>query len=786
MFLFKTDFSKQLITLLIISILIGTCLVNLGGYLTDKYFSRMVSGIIGSYGEYDLLLTISSEKEEIALEQAEKVLKNNFPGYSLKDGPVVVGSSNYLVKIPDELKNKKVYSTLHSTFNGIPGLLSTTIITEPRLSLRNFRGDSVVKLWDKLDSIKGVDFSYRISDGLDLVIKKPELIPEVKAEMKKILDQYRLFEIRYPLDRKPKNAVEVKEKIIDYFSDKPSVTTVSDVTDSRLTENMSLLKNLKQMKQFLLSYAARVELNLAEDNEIMKGSELIIPVSEKNKEPIVLKVVENNGKKITSILKEGKLENMAEVELYLHSGAQKKGSYLGVGEVKNPRADLARTLDQLSKIEPELNSFLEQSDQLAEYSKRLGQDLKNINQGLLSLKEVSGKLNENLDNWKKEDLSLFLEELLLVLDKIKANTGDVSQVQGELIRTSNKLKEAAGMVEERLIYIPRNNDIYTELVNIKELFMKLSGLLDKNYDIAAKRMSEVDPVIASIDEWEKKINSLLAIEENVVEKIEWQKLESVIAQVDKTASYLDTAGLEEKLNAVRGLLSEIKTGHLPSVIDQLEYIESSLPELEEKEIVDTIDLIDKYLAGRVIPGEQIQLLIRGDYDQKLAKNEIKNIIADPGVSFYDLEAGVLSTNPRTEIFNVLHQVRAVISTIIAFIFTLFIMFFDQSLLISVIRLNGRKGYFYSFIIGAFIFSLIYYLSSISFPYLNFFSNIIIGGIIGLITAFLADMLNPVDGEEWEAGKAMGFSFSGIMNEIIIPSGKPGLLYLLNQRKVIFK
>ena len=51
---------------------------------------------------------------------------------------------------------------------------------------------------------------------------------------------------------------------------------------------------------------------------------------------------------------------------------------------------------------------------------------------------------------------------------------------------------------------------------------------------------------------------------------------------------------------------------------------------------------------------------------------------------------------------------------------------------------------------------------------------------------LAGMLNPVSREEWEAGKALGLSPAEIMQEIIIPAAKPGLLYLLNYPKMIFK
>ncbi len=102
MFLLKSDFRKDIVILLIASIILGTLLVLGGGYLADNYFVNMVSTIIGDYGEYDLLFTISSDKEEIALEQIREIAEKTLPGSKLKAGPKVIGSSNYLLKIPEE------------------------------------------------------------------------------------------------------------------------------------------------------------------------------------------------------------------------------------------------------------------------------------------------------------------------------------------------------------------------------------------------------------------------------------------------------------------------------------------------------------------------------------------------------------------------------------------------------------------------------------------------------------------------------------------------------------
>ena len=147
---------------------------------------------------------------------------------------------------------------------------------------------------------------------------------------------------------------------------------------------------------------------------------------------------------------------------------------------------------------------------------------------------------------------------------------------------------------------------------------------------------------------------------------------------------------------------------------------------------------------------------------------------------------MIQTNPRTEVFNLLRQVKALISVIIAFIFTVFLLIMDHSLIISILRLNHCRASLYGFFTGAFLFSMICLITRVDFPYLNLLTEIAIGGISGLLVALLSNMLNPVNNEEWEAGVALGFSPAEIMHEIIIPAGKPGLLYLLNYPKIIFK
>ncbi|MFW6021983.1 MAG: TIGR04086 family membrane protein [Halanaerobiaceae bacterium] len=784
MFLFKTDFRKDILVLLIASILLGTILVLVGGYLTDNYFSSMVSGIIGDYGEYDLLFTISNEKDEIAFEEVKKIAAETLPGSQFKTGPKVAGSTNYLLKIPEKYKNEETYVNLGKYFSDVPGIMSKTIMTEPRLSIRGFRGNTRSTIRPLIEKIEGIKFLYPTGDGLDVIVKKPELVSDVKKNITDVMNRYKMLEIRYPLNQQPEDLPEKKENILKLVEE--DVENVIDVTTSNDSERISLLTSLKQMKSFLLSYASKVIVNDVEKSEeILVGSRLM---AETDNGYLELKVISNENNRITALIQQGDMEEIISqnAEVYHINNKGIQGNKLGDGIINNPRQDLAVTLDKLNEITPTLNGFISQSEHLIDYSEKIGDDLNNVNKSLGQLKETSQKLSSSLTEWQKQGLSSFLGDLLLILDDIKTNAGDISDIQRDLIQTSNSLKEGAGLIEERLIYVPRNNSIYGQLEDLKDIFLRLAGGLDSNYDLVAERLQDMDPVISSIDGWQTKIGSLLKVEETLNSGADWQSVDELIAEINDTASTFDIEQLQNRLTSIQDILIELKTTQLPVVLDQLTYIQDSLPDLKEEEIVETLNLIDSYIAGEVIPGDQIQLLIEGKYNNKEIVNDIRTVIKNPAVTYMEMDPGLLQPNTRGEVFNVLSQVRAVISIIIAFIFTALIMIMDQSLIISILRLNGTRGFLYGFFSGGIIFTVICLLSQVQFPYLNIYTEFVIGGLMGLAMAALSKMLNPVDREEWEAGIALGFSPAEIMHEIIIPSGKPGLLYLLNYPKVIFK
>ena len=134
----------------------------------------------------------------------------------------------------------------------------------------------------------------------------------------------------------------------------------------------------------------------------------------------------------------------------------------------------------------------------------LDDNLQNINQGLGQVEELGGKLSKSLAEWQEQGTLKFPPGFTGYTGRFKGYVGDITDIQRDLIQTSNRLKEGAGLIEERLIYVPQSNSIYEQLEELKDVFLQLSVALDQNYDLVAARLDDMDPVLISIDSWQDK------------------------------------------------------------------------------------------------------------------------------------------------------------------------------------------------------------------------------------------------------------------------------------------
>ncbi len=92
---FHDGFYKDLIILLLVTIVLGAVFSQGIAWAIDLYFGDTLDGMIGEYGEYDLVLHIREEAKEAALRELERIGEQSFPGYRLNQTLTIAGQANF-------------------------------------------------------------------------------------------------------------------------------------------------------------------------------------------------------------------------------------------------------------------------------------------------------------------------------------------------------------------------------------------------------------------------------------------------------------------------------------------------------------------------------------------------------------------------------------------------------------------------------------------------------------------------------------------------------------------
>jgi hypothetical protein len=288
-------------------------------------------------------------------------------------------------------------------------------------------------------------------------------------------------------------------------------------------------------------------------------------------------------------------------------------------------------------------------------------------------------------------------------------------------------------------------------------------------------------------------------------------IDNVVSSTNNTLATLkafDVNGARSNLNDMNARLSEVQQIDVPLVTAQLQYMAASAPNLKDEDISHTVQILDKFIAGQVIPGERIQILTTSNISTDAVAPVIHGQVGHNNVSLYSTALGVIEPNARGQLYQVLQEVKGVLAGMTAMIITVLFLVFDHTAVMSVMRRKrleskvkraGWKGMLlkpaaafaaperrYGMVIGAVMLTAMFIFSGGGIPYLPWIGVPLIGALLGLAAANYCDKISPVAGEEVMAGEALGMSFDEIMREIVIPDARPGLLQKLNSRKVQFK
>lgn len=771
------SFTKDIIILLIVSIIIGSLLAGSVSFAANKYFSKAVASLVGDYGEYDLVIQCREDMKDDTYVHLQKIIGEVFPGAKLKEGPTITGKTNFFIALPDEYKTKAIFENLGKTFGSIPGGAGVGVMTEPRLIIRGVPEGAKNMLIDAIGKMQGVRFAFRDGASVGVVLTSVNSAPQVSENIKALLNQYQVIEITFPVGSEPSNPIKLGEDIAKMMKNDLRLEFAQNVSVDGKNDDMTYtVSTMMELKRFLSAYASQVVVTPANGVKLQKGDSLVF--QGRASSPIISQsapVKENVIVKLTNIRGDGTAEGIVyqgdASELTNPQGYKIEkdiiGEYAGSATYRSPRQELSNALTESTKVVAQIPQF--------------AQDTKNL----------SGIAVNALDNYNGsiDALEATLANLEQAGYTIQSATQAFAGLDTSNIRYQlNASAQSMGTLMTTLQVIKLINGDVGNIVDTV-------GVVRNNMLSLSDNLSMLDSVAVKAQTAQADINNIIASGQNTIIHLR----------------AFDVNGARSNLLNINARLNQLDQLNVPMIISELQYLAAAAPNLRDEDISHSVDLLDKFIAGQVIPGERIQILTTSNISPDAVAPLIQNKAGHTDVSLYSTKVGVIEPNARAELVSLLNEVRAVLAGMMSVIVTILLLVLDHTAVMSVIcrrrlaakikreeqgllknLLNKIRLTFtarerqYGMAVGAVLLSAMFVLSGGGIPYLPWIGVPFLGALLGLIVSNYAEKISPISREEVLAGEALGMSFDEIMREIVIPCSRPGLLQKLNRRKLKFK
>ena len=770
--LLKDSFNRDILVLIVVSIVIGSLLAGLVSLGANSYFSKTLVSLVGDYGEYDFLIQSREEMKDDTATHIQKIIEEVFPGARMKEGPTLTGKTSFFIAIPDQYKTKKTYEDLGRIFGGIPGGAGVGILTEPRLTVRGVPEGAKNMLIEQIGQMDGVRFAFRDGGSVGVVLVSLENSSGVNEKIKKLLKEYQVIEVSFPVGSEPQNPIRMGDDIANSLQEGLQLQYAKNVSIDGKNDDMTYaVSTMMEMKRFLAAYASQVVI-------VPSGDEKMIPgdiVAFANAEPLILGTAVDKKNVLVQIkavrpdgAAEGIIVQSDAAALTNHQGYKVTnnivGPSVGTATYRNPRQELSGALSETSKVVNQIPGMASDAKNLSSIAttslNNYGKSINAMNQTLTSLQTAGTVIQTATSGLANIDTGALQNQL-----------DSSSKAMGGLVNTLQIVKLVSG---DSVVAI---NNLSSAQQNLSTLKTGL-GSLDNVAADARKAKSAIDAIVAN---GQSTIGTLQAF---------------------------DVEGAKNNLTSVNSRLAQLEQFNIPLISTQLQYMSASIPNLKDEEISHSVNVLDKFIAGQVIPGERIQILTNSDVTVNAAAPVIHKVVGHNNVSLYSTELGIIEPDARGELYTVLNEVRAILAAMTGIVLTLLFLALDHTVIMTVMRrrrgMNKEKSSgwrsrmnritaactaperIYGMCVGAVLLTAMFVLARGGIPYVPWIFVPIIGAVLGLVVAGYTEKISPVSGEEIMAGQSLGLSIDEIMREIVIPNGRPGLMQKLNQRKVKFK
>ncbi|MEN6412082.1 MAG: hypothetical protein ABFC84_04855 [Veillonellales bacterium] len=771
----QDTFNRDILTLVVVSIVIGSLLATTVSLAANAYFSKALASLVGDYGEYDIIIQAREEVKEDTALQIQKVIDDAFPGAKMKEGPTITGKTSFFVALPEQYKTKQTYEDLSKTFGSIPGGAGVGVLTEPRLTIRGVPEGAKNMLMDRISQIDGVRFVFHDGASIGVVLSSLDKASPVDYQIKEVLKQYQVIEISFPVGSEPSNPIRMGEAIASDMQDKLKLEYAKNVSvDGKNDDMTSLVSTMMELKRFLTAYATQVVIVPSANVKLTKGDKvafqgtaaaMVPPGAAPDKGNVLVQItgVRADGT-AEGIITQGEAAGLGSNPGYKLIN-NVIGEPAGTATYSNPRQQLGGALTETSKLVSQIPGFAQDT-----------QNMSNIALGAL-------------DNYGRgvNALDQTLSDVQTAGNTIQAATSGLANIDTSSmqVQIDNSSRAVGGLINTLQVVKLVNGDVADSI----------SGLTATRHSLESLKsdLSDLDNVSANARRAQTAIDAITV------------NGHSTIAALRA----FDVNGARNNLNDANNRLNQLQQLNVPLITTQLQYMAAAAPNLKDEDISNSINLMDQFIAGQVIPGQRIQILTTSNISTDAVAPIVYNQVGHNQVSLYSTALGVIEPNPRGELYQVLNEVRAILAGMTAIIATILFLALDHTAIMTIIRrkrlVNRKAGargwrgvigriaaFFtaperqYGMMMGAVLLTAMFIIARGGIPYLPWIGVPVVGGLLGLIVAGYAEKISPLSAEEVMAGESLGLSFDEIMREIVIPAARPGLLQKLNSRKVKFK
>ena len=353
---FRDGFYKDLIILLIITVIVGAVFSQGIAWAIDTYFGDTLDGMIGEYGEYDVILHIREEAKEVAMRELDRIGQESFPGYRIKESLTIAGQANFFFGFPAEHRTKEVLEAITSYFGAVPGISGYTLMVEPSVLIRGVHPAVREDLREQIEGLEGVRFAVKDGGNLVVVLSHEDRIDTVTGAVESILQQYQILELRFPMgfevDTQEVGNQALKVLRAQGLSGDRSYT---NVTSAEYGEDLdAFLKALVEMRDFLGSYASQVRISPEPSARLGVGELIIL------EDGLIIEVTGVYGDLVEAMIVEGSPVQSTDKIVqrgYRFLGEGERGEWIGNVEIENERYRLAYAVDESLRLLEELEEL---------------------------------------------------------------------------------------------------------------------------------------------------------------------------------------------------------------------------------------------------------------------------------------------------------------------------------------------------------------------------------------------------------------------------------------------